>query len=238
MENIPLHLPIVFIATAAVTLLLLYKASQKHRVLVLICLAWMGIQASLALTGFYLNTYTSPPRFALAVLPPVIVLAACFITPGGRKAINSFNTKWLTLLHVVRVPVEIVLYGLYLQKYVPELMTFTGRNPDILSGITAPLVFYFGYVQKKLGSTVLLAWNFVSLSLLVNIVAHAVLSAPGAFQQLAFDQPNVGVLYFPYIWLPCFIVPTALFSHLVCIRQLLRTKQAIDQSSPTVVATP
>ncbi|HVF96549.1 MAG TPA: hypothetical protein VM871_04480, partial [Flavisolibacter sp.] len=38
----------------------------------------------------------------------------------------------------------------------------------------------------------------------------------------AFDQPNIAVLYFPFIWLPSFIVPVVLLSHLVCIRQLLK----------------
>jgi hypothetical protein len=66
-----------------------------------------------------------------------------------------------------------------------------------------------------------LVWNFICLGLLFNIVVHAVLSAPLPFQQLAFDQPNVAILYFPYVWLPAFIVPVVLLSHLVAIRKLI-----------------
>jgi hypothetical protein len=64
-------------------------------------------------------------------------------------------------------------------------------------------------------------WNFICLGLLLNIVINAILAAPFPFQQFAFDQPNRGVLYFPFIWLPGFIVPAVLLSHLVNIRQLL-----------------
>jgi hypothetical protein len=60
---------------------------------------------------------------------------------------------------------------------------------------------------------------------LLNIVINAVLSIPSPFQQFAFEQPNVAVLYFPFVWLPCCIVPIVLFAHLAAIKQLWNKKQ-------------
>jgi hypothetical protein len=100
-------------------------------------------------------------------------------------------------------------------------MTFEGRNLDILSGLSAPLIYYFAFVKKKINSKMVLLWNIVCLMLLINIVSHAVLSAPSPFQQLAFAQPNIAVLYFPFVWLPGCIVPLVLFSHLVALRRFL-----------------
>lgn len=226
MENIPLYVSLVFISTTVAALLLLYKSARNSKRVLLISLLWMGMQAVLGISGFYLITDTIPPRFGAAVIPPVLFIAACFITKKGKAFLDLLNTKWLMLLHVVRVPVEVVLLWLYLHQYVPELMTFEGRNFDILSGLTAPLVFYFGFVRQQIHRNLLLAWNFLCLALLINIVVNAMLSAPSSFQQFAFEQPNVGVLYFPFIWLPCFIVPVVLLSHLVSIRQLLKSKAA------------
>lgn len=127
----------------------------------------------------------------------------------------------LTYLHVVRVPVEMVLWWLFLNGAVPQLMTFEGKNMDVFSGLSAVFIAYFGYTQHKLNKTLLLAWNFICLALLINIVFMAVLSAPLAFQQFAFEQPNIGVFHFPFVFLPGFIVPIVLFSHLLCIRKLL-----------------
>jgi hypothetical protein len=104
----------------------------------------------------------------------------------------------------------------------PQLMTIEGRNFDILSGVSAPFVYYFAFVKNKLGPKILTAWNFVCLTILVFTVINAVLSVPTLFQQFAFDQPSVAVLYFPFIWLPGIIVPLIYFSHLVCIRKLLK----------------
>jgi hypothetical protein len=71
---------------------------------------------------------------------------------------------------------------------------------------------------------VLLIWNVVCLGLLVNIVVIAILSVPTAFQQFGFDQPNIAIGQFPYVWLPSVVVPIVLLSHLVIIRSLVLKK--------------
>ena len=105
-------------------------------------------------------------------------------------------------------------------------MTFGGRNFDIIAGITAPFIAYFGLTRQKLSRSLVLVWHFIALALLANITIIAVLSAPFFIQQFAFDQPNIAILYFPVSWLPTFIVPVVLFGHLVSIRQLLKTKRS------------
>jgi hypothetical protein len=108
-------------------------------------------------------------------------------------------------------------------KLIPELMTFAGRNFDILSGLTAPIIYFVCFKNSQLKNRkLLLIWNFICLGLLLNIVINALLAAPFPFQQFAFDQPNVAILYFPFTWLPCFIVMIVLYSHLAAIRQLVR----------------
>ena len=149
-----------------------------------------------------------------------------FVLPAGRRRLNDLDVARLTLLHVVRLPVELVLFALSMYMAVPELMTFTGGNWDILSGITAVPVWYFGHRLRVLPRAVLIAWNLVCLGLLFHVVIDAVLAAPFPFQQHAFDQPNVAVLFFPYIWLPALVVPLVLCAHLVALRALLRKKSA------------
>jgi hypothetical protein len=221
MENLPAYISWVFIATTLLTLFFLYKASRQSKAVVIIALLWLVVQSIIANSKFYTQTQSLPPRFLLLVVPPLLLILILFVTAKSKAFIDRFDTTWLTGLHIVRIPVEIVLFWLFVQQQIPQLMTFEGRNFDILSGLTAPLVAYFGYYKQKLNTAILLAWNFLCLALLINIVANAVLAAPFPFQQFAFEQPNVAVLYFPFALLPAFIVPAVLFAHLVCIRQLL-----------------
>lgn len=221
METLPIFIPLGFIATVLLTLALLYRACGYNRIFVLIVAGWLVLQTALTLTGFYQVFSAKPPRFGLLVLPPVVAIILLFITRKGRAFLEVFNGKVLTLLHIVRIAVELVLFGLFIHHAVPRLMTFEGGNLDILSGLTALFVWYFGYVKQKLSRAWLLAWNIAALALLFNIVVRAVLSLPLPFQQFGFEQPNIALVYFPYSWLPTFVVPAVLLAHLINIRKLI-----------------
>ena len=101
-------------------------------------------------------------------------------------------------------------------------MTFEGRNFDVISGITALPMAWYAFQNNTIKRTPLLVWNIVCLALVCIIVVIAILSVRTPIQQFGFEQPNVGVLKFPFGWLPSFIVPVVVFSHVVSIRQLLK----------------
>jgi hypothetical protein len=182
---------------------------------------WLVLQAALSYSGVYYEQLNAlPPRIAVfGLIPALGFITALFLLPTGKRFIDSLPLPSLTILHVIRIPVELVLYGLFLAGTIPELMTFAGRNFDILAGLTAPLVVYLGW-RPAFRRNLLLVWNVLSLALLLNIVIHALLAAPFPLQQLAFDQPNIAVLYFPFSWLPTYVVPVVLFCHLAALRKL------------------
>jgi hypothetical protein len=230
-KELPVYIAIVFALTTIITLLLLIyaiksattaSAKKKAMPVCIALLAWLVLQALPAFNGFFLNTSAMPPRFLLGVVPPIFIIVLLFATKSGRAFIDSLPLVQLTLLHTIRIPVELVLYWLFLNKAVPELMTFAGRNFDIIAGITAPVIAYLGFVRKAIGKRIVVVWNLLCIALLLNIVVNAVLAAPFPFQQFAFEQPNIAVLYFPFNWLPAFVVPVVLFAHLVAIRRLWR----------------
>jgi hypothetical protein len=222
MEHLPIYISIVFVLTTLLTVALLYKAANYSKPVIIAVMLWLALQAVVSLSGFYTVTNVSPPRFALLLMPPVVFIIALFFTKKGKLATDGFDVKTLTLLHIVRIPVELTLYWLYLHKAVPGIITFEGRNFDILCGLTAPLIYYFGYIKNALSKKIIIAWNIACLLLLANVVITAVLSAPFPFQKFGFDQPNIALFYFPFIWLPCFIVPAVLFAHLATLRRLIK----------------
>ena len=233
-ENLPIYIPVIFGLTTLATLLLFFGAvknsaagSKANKILIGLTV-WLIIQGVLTLKGVYSsNTHSFPPKiFLLGVLPAILTIVFLFLTKPGKYFIDHLPLLQLTWLNIIRIPVEIVLYCLFLSKAVPELMTFAGRNFDIIAGITAPFIAYFGFTRQKIGRPLILVWHFIALALLANIVVTAVLSAPFSFQQFAFDQPNIAILYFPVSWLPTFIVPVVLFGHLVSIRLLLNNKKS------------
>jgi hypothetical protein len=228
----PCHLDLLFAATVLATLFMFFIAARRSKAVLLVSLVWLLLQSVMSMTGFYADTLAMPPGFPLLVLPPLLLTVYLFASKNGRPFIDGLNLRMLTDLHVVRALVEVVLWRLHLQTYVPELMTFEGRNFDILAGVSAPIVAFFAFRRPVVKRSLLIVWNVVALCLVLNIVVHAILSAPSPIQRLAFEQPNIAVLYFPYALLPGFIVPVVLFAHVASLRILLRKRKAPLEAGP------
>jgi hypothetical protein len=224
MEQVSILLQTVFFVITILAVAQFYRATKKSKPFLVVAFIWMTIQLLIGLTGFYTNEFTTPPRFVLLVLPPLIFIIAVFFSPAGKKFINNLNTKQLTLLHTIRVPVEMVLYFLCIAKAIPQIMTFEGRNFDILAGLTAPAIYYFGFIKNKIPNTFLIIWNIICLVLLLNIVTIAILSVATPFQQFGLNQPNIAIAHFPFNWLASVVVPIVLFSHAATLRQLILQK--------------
>jgi hypothetical protein len=223
----PLYVAVLFIATTLLTLGLFYRVFAKISMpiaqkILWGSLAWLGLQGVVFATGFYLKTDTIPPRFVLAVVPAFLAIAYFLTKKSSANVLDKLSLKDLTLLHVCRIPVEIGLLWLYQSQQIPQIMTFEGRNFDIFSGLTALPMVWYAFQNNTIKRTPLLIWNIVCLALVCIIMVIALLSAPTPFQQLGFEQPNVGVLKFPFGWLPSFIVPVVVFCHLVSIRLLVK----------------
>jgi len=226
METIPLNSSILIGFATICSVWFFYRATGQSKIFLTISLAWIAVQAAISISGFYINTNSAPPRFGLLIVPPVVGMILWLSTSKSRMVIDQSDIRWLTLLHTVRMPVEAALYLLSLDKLIPSLMTFEGMNFDILAGLSAPVIFYLVFIRKA-STRILLLWNIISLVLLLNIVIIAVLSLPTSFQQFAFDQPNIALLYFPMTLLPAVIVPLVLASHIIVIRQLISKKKII-----------
>ena len=226
LENLPIYIYLVFGLSTIMTLWLLYTVLKKSTLAIVGLIGWLIVQAILS----YFNVYNSdtsafPPKIVLfGILPTIILILSVFLMRKGRNFVDSLSLNYLLCIHFVRIPVEVVLYWLYLEKKIPELMTFEGRNWDIIIGFSAILIYVLDFQKQRITKKLLLVWNVIGLVFLFNIVGNALLSSPSPIQQFAFEQPNIAILYFPFSWLPTFIVPIVLFAHLVSIRLLLKKK--------------
>ncbi|MBL8003547.1 MAG: hypothetical protein JNL36_00485 [Candidatus Kapabacteria bacterium] len=234
-NNLPFYLSLLFGLTTIATLqlfVLAVKNSSNEQIrtfekpIYIGFIIWLAIQALLSISTVYsADLHSFPPKLMLfGVFPTIIAIIVLFATSAGRNFIDGLSLKHLTFIHSVRIPVEIVLFMLFVNKVVPEIMTFEGRNYDIIAGITAPIVAYFGIVKSKFPRTIIIFWNVICLGLLLNIVITAIFSTPSPMQKFGFEQPNIAIFYFPYSWLPTYIVPIVLFAHLASLRQLFINK--------------
>lgn len=192
-----------------------------------IVLMWMLFQTMLVLGGFYEHFHSVPPRFPVVVLPAVLFIVWLFLRK--KALLQKLPLKTLTLLSIVRIPVEMVLYWLAHEGAIPHVLTFEGRNFDILMGITAPVAafLFFGNKGEVRHRIPLIIWNIVGILLLLYIVVNAIISIPSVIQMQAFDQPNLAVMHLPYVFLPAVVVPIVMFTHVLSLTRLIVWKDAV-----------
>lgn len=233
-ENLPNWINLLFIVTCIFTIGLFHFSNGNPKKVTLLIIVWSVIHSVLAYIGFYQVTNSIPPRAALVLIPSSLLIIYGVLPKQQRWFTEKREIKVSAFLHSVRLPVEIVLFGLFTNKMIPELMTFEGRNYDILMGITAPIIAWL-FIKQKINKKILLVWNIIGLFLVVFILLNGILSVEFPFQQFGFEQPNRGINYFPFILLPATVVPIVIWTH---ISDIIKLRKEIKNDTTTMYMKP
>jgi hypothetical protein len=227
MQPIPLSLSLSFIALtlllAAALVAGVHRAAGARRAVVAAgaLAAWLAFSGLLAWRGVLLDFASLPPRVAIVVLPPVLLALAVGFGGVADGALRSLPPRWPVAAQAFRVVVEVLLAQLASAGLIAEMMTWRGANLDVVTGITAPLVAWAAFRGGRVRRGWVAAWNGMGLLLLANVVARGLLSAPTPFRMIVTDPPNTIIARFPVVWLPAFLVATALLLHAVSLRQMV-----------------
>jgi hypothetical protein len=182
-------------------------------------LIWMGVTLAVADRGLLLDWQRTPPPFALLVVSIVTLATAIAFSPLGAR-LAQLPLWALVAAQAFRLPLEIAMHALVSRGLMPEQMSYTGRNFDVLTGGTAIVVAALSRWGVG-GRRLVTVWNVAGLALLINIVTVAILSTP-RFAAFGPERLNLFVTYPPFVWLPAVLVLAALAGHLIIFRALRR----------------
>jgi hypothetical protein len=192
------------------------KKSKVFRKTILILAGWTLFISIFAITGFFGNFSTFPPRLMIVLVIPLITMIVMTFSKTTRELLGAIHQRNIIRLQVFRVFVEILLWMLFIQNLLPVQMSFEGRNFDVVSGLAAPFVAYF-LAHSRMGIVI---YNIVSLALLANILTIAILSMPMPIRYFMNEPSNTIVTVFPFIWLPGLLVPLAYGLSFLSLRKL------------------
>jgi hypothetical protein len=181
-------------------------------------LVWLAVAGLAGWLGLVRDFQRVPPMFVL-LLAAVALTVVTAMSRVGSQLVAEAGIVWLIGLQAFRIAVEVFLDWGHRVSLVPVQMTFVGRNWDIVSGVSAAALAWLA-AKRQAPRWLVLLWNSVGLALLLNIVVIAILSMPTPLRRFHNEPVNSFIAYFPYIWLPTFLVQLALFGHLLVFRWL------------------
>ena len=183
---------------------------------------WMALTWQVAASGVLADFDRRPPPMFCLFLAVVGVSTLVAFTRFGTRFVTGLPLWILVAGQAFRLPLELLMHQAAVEGVMPEQMSYTGLNFDIVTGATAIPVAWWLARGHRHGRTLAVAWNALGSVLLINIVTIAMLSTPlfGAFGP---DRLNLWVAYPPYVWLPTMMVVSAMTGHLVIFRKLRAT---------------
>lgn len=181
---------------------------------------WYGFivfQLSIGILAIFKVFLSAPFLFFIVILGTVIwVLIYLKELPSVTLSVN-----FLIGIHVLRIPVEVVLFLLYEDGQIPQLMTFKGYNFDILIGISSLIMLGYIFLTKNnIPSKILVFWNLLGITLLIVIVLLSILSSPYLADVFSIAPANIAILKFPYCFLPTCVVPLVLLAHILAFKKI------------------
>ncbi len=178
---------------------------------------WLAGHAGLAASGV-LEGDRLPPPVLFYLGATVLIGVAVAASPVGRR-LAALPLGLLVGLHAFRLPLEMILHGLYSAGDLPVQMTWSGYNFDVVTGASAAALGLFA-LRRPLPRAAAWAFNLLGSALLLTVVAIAVTSAPTPLRQFTNDPPVLLPFHPPFNWIVGVHVWTALVGHIVLFRAL------------------
>lgn len=185
-------------------------------------IAWLLGTALAAANGNL--TFSGPfPTMIVAGIASAAIAIGTALSPAGARIAERVPLVLLVEIQAFRLPLEVMMHRAYELGLMPVQMSYSGRNFDIVSGVTALIVVAILWFRKpgpRATRWIVGTWSVLGMALLANIVIVAVLSAPTPLRQFHNEPANVWVTGYPWVWLPTVMVLTAIMGHILVIRRL------------------
>lgn len=198
----------------------LSNANGKKILLILGLILWQ-VYAYLMASNGLLDDFSFPPKFFVYLILPLFIFTGIFLYNQKNKSwIQNIPGPWLLFYQSFRIIIESIFVFSVAQGILNPEVTIEGYNFDMVFAYTAPVIGFLAF-KKIISKRILILWNYFGL-LIISSIIFLFLSAifnPQLFGSETMILPEASVEY-PYILVAGFLMPSAVFIHVLSILQL------------------
>lgn len=216
----------ILVGVNAVLKRLLVEKTARVRITTIVGIAiaiWTAYIFALSASGF-LQSFTLPPRFPIFIIFPLFLFTGIFLFRyRNSEFIKTLPKSWAVYFQSFRIAVELLFAASVADGVLHREVSLHGYNFDIAIGLTAPIIAYLAFNRKIISEKIVLIWNFVGLAVLTSVVAlfFTTVFFPTVWG-VSETWANPEFATFPYTLVAGFLMPVAVFMHILSIVQLTR----------------
>lgn len=172
----------------------------------------------------FIQDFSFPPRFALTLILPAFVFTGIFVYRNrNAEWLLNISPSKLFFFQSFRVLVELIFVASVTSGVLHKEASIEGYNYDMVYAFTVLIIGYFAFAKKSLSLRVVWVWNYVGLLVLASVifVFMSTIYQPELYGASAPLMPMEGLTY-PYVLVAGFLMPIAVFVHILSIAQLNR----------------
>lgn len=171
----------------------------------------------------FIQDLSFPPRFALTMIIPAFIFTGIFVYRNrNAEWLMNLPTSKLFFFQSFRILVEIIFVASVAAGFLHKEASIEGYNFDMVYALTVLIVGFIAF-HKKSNLKLVRAWNYLGLLVLASIifVFMTTIYKPELYGASKPLMPLDGLTY-PYVLVAGFLMPIAVFVHVLSIAQLRR----------------
>ncbi|MEL6864888.1 MAG: hypothetical protein AAFP19_10725 [Bacteroidota bacterium] len=195
---------------------------NKKRASLLLGLCLWHLYLFLLGSSGYLTDLSFPPRFVTMMILPAFLFTGLFLARHRKSQwIQSIPPYWLAAFQSFRLIIESLFVFTLAAGLLHKNVTIEGYNYDMVFASTAPIVAFLAYRSKVLPKNLLKIWNYAGLLVIASIIIlfTTTIYFPAIYGPDTAPFPN-DFGWYPYILVPGFLMPLAVFIHILSLVQL------------------
>lgn len=198
---------------------------NRYKLITLLFFALWQVYTYLIASSGYLESLEFPPRFALFLILPLFIFTFSFLISQRKKPwIKAIPMEWLIHIQSFRILVEILFVMSVSEGVLHSEVTIEGYNFDMVFGATAAIIG-FAYMKKRISEKAVLIWNYLGILVLASVifVFTSSIYLPELYGYKT-TPATVEFTKYPYILVAGFLMPIAVFIHVLSIVKYYQEK--------------
>jgi len=202
------------------------KIKKKKVLLISFLIIWHLYLFILASTEFMLNL-KFPPRFFILTILPLFIFTGIFIYKNRNNSwIQNIPSHWLFFYQTFRIFIEVIFVFTVAKGILHPNVTIEGYNFDMVYAFTVLIIGLIVFKKIIRYKRLIIWWNYLGLGVIAIIIFlfQSTIYIPEIYGDIKPFSSEF--LNYPYILVPSFLMPTAVFIHILSIVQLRKMSVA------------